>query len=74
MKYLLLFVDDEKFTAELEAMAPAEREQAYARVGQWLADHADKISGGGKLQPPHTATTVRLSPSPAMWRTCRRRR
>ena len=25
-----------------------------------MVDHADKIRGGNKLQPAHTATTVRL--------------
>jgi len=60
MKYVLLFVDDEKFSAELEAMAPEDRDKAYQRVGDWLAEHADKLRGGAKLQPPHTATTVRL--------------
>lgn len=60
MKYVLLFVDTEKFTAELDAMSTAEREHAYAKVHQWIAEHSAKISGGSKLQPPHTATTVRL--------------
>jgi hypothetical protein len=55
-----MFVDTEQFTKELEAMSPDEREQAYQRVSQWFVDHADKIRGGSKLQPPHSATTVRL--------------
>lgn len=60
MKYVLLFVDTEQFSNELQAMDPAERDRAYGRVRQWMADNADKIRGGSKLQPPHTATTVRL--------------
>lgn len=60
MKYVLLFVDTEQFTAELEAMDPAERDRVYERVNQWFAEHADRIGNGGKLQPAHTATTVRL--------------
>lgn len=60
MKYVLMFVDNEEFEAELRAMTPEDRERAYARVQQWMAEHADKLSGGAKLQPAHTATTVRL--------------
>ncbi|WP_067537900.1 YciI family protein [Nocardia crassostreae] len=60
MKYMLLFVDDEKFSAELEAMSPEDRDRAYERVGAWLARYADKIRGGAKLCDPRTATTVRL--------------
>jgi hypothetical protein len=62
VKYVLMFVDTPEFTAEFEAMGPEEREQAYDRVRQWFATHADKIRGGigSKLQGAHTATTVRL--------------
>lgn len=60
MKYVLLFVDTEQFHNDLAAMGPAERERAFARVNEWMAEHADKIRGGNKLQDPHTATTVRL--------------
>jgi hypothetical protein len=60
MKYVLLFVEPEHYAKELEAMEPADRDRAYMLVGQWFADHADKVRGGSKLQPPHTATTVRL--------------
>lgn len=60
MKYVLLFVETEQYMKDLEAMDPADRDRAYELVGQWLADHADKITGGGKLQPSHTATTVRM--------------
>lgn len=60
MKYVLMFVETEEFAKELEAMGPAEREQAYARVNEWFAEHAGKFRGGGKLQGTSTATTVRL--------------
>ena len=60
MKYVLLFVDTEKFARDLEAMSQADRERAYGLAQKWFADHADKIRGGNRLQPPYTATTVRL--------------
>lgn len=60
MKYVLLFVETEKFENELQAMTPADRDRAYGLVYKWMADHADKIRGGNKLRPAHTATTVRL--------------
>jgi hypothetical protein len=59
VKYVLLFVETEQYTQDLEAMEPADRDRAYALVGQWFGQHADKIRGGSKLQAPHTATTVR---------------
>ena len=60
MKYVLLFVETEKFDRDLQAMSQADRDRAYELVGKWFVDHADKIRGGNKLQPAHTATTVRL--------------
>ena len=60
MKYVLLFVETDKFERDLEAMSQADRDRAYELVGKWFTDHADKIRGGNKLQPAHTATTVRL--------------
>ncbi len=60
MKYVLLFVETEKFERDLEALSQPDRDRAYQLVGKWFADHADKIRGGNKLQPAHTATTVRL--------------
>src|SRR2546430_3636057 len=36
------------------------RDRAYQLVMEWMATHAGKIRGGNKLQPPETATTVRL--------------
>lgn len=61
MKYVLLFVETEQFEKDLEAMSQADRDRAYELVGKWMAEHADKIRSGAKLQPAHTATTVRLS-------------
>jgi hypothetical protein len=60
MKYVLMFVDTEQFTADLAAMDEPERERAYGRVQQWFADHADKITHHQHLMPPESATTVRL--------------
>ena len=60
MKYLLMFVETEQFEKELAAMSPDEQRQAYARVNDWLAEYADRITAKSKLQPAHTATTVRL--------------
>jgi len=60
VKYVLLFVDTEQFSNDLQAMGPVERARAFERVGQWFAEHADVITGGSKLQAPDTATTVRL--------------
>ena len=60
MRYVLLFVETEQFTKDLEAMAPADRDRAYMLVGQWFAENAGNLRGGSKLQPPATATTVRL--------------
>ena len=60
MKYVLLFVGTEEFERDLEAMSPPERERAVQRVMEWMAANSDKIRGGNKLQPPETATTVRL--------------
>lgn len=60
MKYVLLFVETERYVRDLDAMDQAERDRAYELAGKWFADNAGKINGGSKLQPPHTATTVRL--------------
>jgi hypothetical protein len=60
MKYVLMFVETEEFARRLEEMGDLEREAAYAAVGRWFADHADKITHHAHLAPSHTATTVRL--------------
>ena len=60
MKYVLMFVETERFAADLAAMDDPERERAYARVRQWFMDHHDKITHHTHLKPADTATTVRL--------------
>ena len=60
MKYVLLFVETEQFSADLDAMSDTDREHAFAKVAQWCATHAGKLGNGNKLQPAETATTVRL--------------
>lgn len=60
MQYVLMFVETEQFAADLAAMDDAERERAYGRVGQWFAEHADKITRHVHLMSPDSATTVRL--------------
>jgi hypothetical protein len=60
VKYVMLFVETEQFASDLQAMSPADRDRAFQRVHEWMATHADKITGGNKLQSPETATTVRL--------------
>jgi hypothetical protein len=60
VKYVLLFVETEQYAKDLEAMAAADRDRAFMLVGQWFAANSDKVRGGSKLQPPETATTVRM--------------
>jgi hypothetical protein len=60
VRYVLLFVETERFERDLEAMSQSDRDRAFELAGKWFMDHADKIRGGNKLQPAHTATTVRL--------------
>lgn len=64
MRYVLLFVETEEFSQKLEAMSQDDRDRAYARVGKWMADHADHLRGGNKLAAPDTATTIRLDAGP----------
>jgi hypothetical protein len=61
VKYVLLFVETEQFEKDFEAMSQADRDRAVGLVYKWMADHADKIRGGSKLQSADTATTVRLN-------------
>ncbi|PZG55690.1 hypothetical protein C1I98_02990 [Spongiactinospora gelatinilytica] len=55
-----MFVETERFARELQAMGELERQAAYAAVGRWFADNADKITRHTHLAPVHTATTMRL--------------
>lgn len=56
----MLFVETEQFDKDRAALGPDDRARAIELANKWFADHADKVSGGSKLQGPHTATTVRL--------------
>ncbi|MER7543170.1 YciI family protein [Actinomadura sp.] len=60
MKYVLMFVETEEYAKELAAMSDDERQAAYEQVAQWFARHAAQITHHGRLQPAHTATTMRL--------------
>lgn len=60
MKYVLMFVDTDQFSADLAAMDEAELERAYTRVRQWFADNHDKITHHAQLLPSESATTLRL--------------
>ncbi|GAA1523151.1 hypothetical protein GCM10009678_00310 [Actinomadura kijaniata] len=61
MKYVLMFAETEEFARHLAAMSESERQEEFARVGEWFAEHAAHITHHSRLQPPHTATTVRLT-------------
>ncbi|MBA9005342.1 YciI family protein [Thermomonospora cellulosilytica] len=60
MKYVLMFVETERFAGELAAMSEQERQAAFEKVNRWFADNAAKITHHTRLQPAHTATTLRL--------------
>jgi hypothetical protein len=59
MKYMLLLVEDEP----LEAVPEAKRREVFGKIGQWWADLAQKgkMVEGHQLQPPHTATTLKVN-------------
>lgn len=60
MKYILLFVEDERAAEQVPA---AERDAVYKEIADWFARHGQsgKIVGGEELQPRHTAKTVRFA-------------
>ncbi|MEU4835525.1 YciI family protein [Streptosporangium sp. NPDC023615] len=60
MKYVLMFIETERFARQLEAMGELERRQAYEAVGRWFADNSEVITHHTRLAPVHTATTMRL--------------
>jgi hypothetical protein len=66
MKYVLMFIDTEQFSADLAASSDAERELAYERVRQWFRDHEREVTHHRYLMPPESATTVRLDGSDAL--------
>ena len=61
MRYVLLFVETEEFERNFAEMGQVERDHAIQLVGKWLDKYGDKFRARGKLQPAHTATTVRLT-------------
>ncbi|MEU4539650.1 YciI family protein [Streptosporangium sp. NPDC023825] len=60
MKYVLMFIETERFAQQVEAMGELEQRQAYEAVGRWFADNAEVITHHTHLAPGHTATTLRL--------------
>jgi hypothetical protein len=61
MKYVLLFCGTPDDKAAFDALSQEDLAERYAQVGQWFAQHDSVITGSNYLQPPETATTVRLS-------------
>ncbi|GAA5109669.1 YciI family protein [Pseudonocardia adelaidensis] len=59
MKYVLMFAETPQYAEDLAAMGDAERQAAYDDVGRWFADNAARITHHVRLQPAHTATTMR---------------
>ena len=59
MKYVLLFCGTDADAAAFAALPVDELRQRYEAVGQWFAEHRDKIKYADQLQPATTATTVR---------------
>lgn len=60
MKYVLLFCGTRELQQAWLDMTEDARNAQYAEVGRWFAEHGAKLGHGNQLQPPHTATTVRL--------------
>jgi hypothetical protein len=60
VKYILLFCGYEEDQRAFDALTPDELKRRYAEVGRWFTDHAARISSSGRLEGPHTATTVRF--------------
>ena len=60
MKYMLLICDEDRDA--WETMPKVELEKAYARIGRWWGEQAQKgvVVDGHELQGPRTATTVRF--------------
>jgi hypothetical protein len=60
VKYVMMFVETEQYAKDWEAKSEGEREALFEAVGGWFAEHAGKITHSTRLQPAHTATTLRL--------------
>ena len=59
MKYVMLIADE---TGYWESLSEQKRAQTFDRIGQWWGELSQKgtIVGGHQLQPPQTATTVKV--------------
>jgi hypothetical protein len=59
VKYMMLIVDEEGFWTNL---SEAKQTESVQRVAGWWGDlvQKGKIAAGHQLQPPHTATTVKV--------------
>ena len=59
MKYMLTFVEDETY----DQVPEGKRNETFGKIGQWWGELAQKgkIVEGHQLQPPHTATTLRVN-------------
>jgi len=59
MKYVMLIADETGFW---ETLPEEKRNETFGRIGQWWGELSQKgtIVGGHQLQPPHTATTVKV--------------
>ncbi|MFI6907024.1 YciI family protein [Nonomuraea sp. NPDC050394] len=60
MKYVLMFIETEGFSRQLEEMGELERREAYEAVGRWFTDNAAVITHHAHLAPVHSTTTMRL--------------
>jgi hypothetical protein len=56
---MLMFVEDQP----LNEVPEAKRNETFGRIDQWWGELAQKgkIVAGNQLQPPHTATTLRVN-------------
>ena len=59
MKYVMLIADEAGFW---ESLPEEKRNETFGRIGQWWGELSQKgtIVGGHQLQPPQTATTVKV--------------
>jgi hypothetical protein len=59
MKYVMLIADESGYW---ETLPEDKRAQVFDRIGQWWGELSQKgtIVGGHQLQPPQTATTVKV--------------
>src|SRR5258708_13482002 len=60
MKYVLLFYGTHEQQQAWEEISKEARDEQYAQVGRWFMENGPKIGPGNKLQPPHTATSLRF--------------